>query len=108
MGLGQFACGMLRMTTCMHLQGKVLLVVNVASECGFTKQYAGLAELYDKYKNKGFEGLSCKTRLCGNSRALVYMFATTVASERWASILLVSLCSAGVPMQPIRFSGKIR
>ena len=34
-------------------KGKVLLIVNVASECGFTKQYAGLQELYDKYKGKG-------------------------------------------------------
>lgn len=34
-------------------KGKVLLIVNVASECGFTKQYAGLQELYDKYKSKG-------------------------------------------------------
>lgn len=38
--------------------GKVLLIVNVASYCGFTKQYAGLEEIYNKYKNKGFEILA--------------------------------------------------
>ena len=33
---------------------KTILLVNVASKCGFTKQYTGLQALYDKYKDKGF------------------------------------------------------
>jgi glutathione peroxidase len=33
--------------------GKALLLVNVASRCGYTKQYAGLQELYEKYKDDG-------------------------------------------------------
>lgn len=35
-------------------KGKVVMLVNVASKCGYTKQYAGLEEIYRKYKDKGF------------------------------------------------------
>ena len=38
-------------------QGKVLLIVNTASECGFTPQYEGLQELYERYADRGFEVL---------------------------------------------------
>ncbi|MCC8150664.1 MAG: redoxin domain-containing protein, partial [Lachnospiraceae bacterium] len=36
-------------------KGKVLLIVNTATGCGFTPQYEGLQDLYEKYADKGFE-----------------------------------------------------
>jgi len=41
-----------------YYKGKVLLIVNVASYCGYTKQYAGLENIYKEYKDKGFEILA--------------------------------------------------
>lgn len=39
-------------------KNKVILVVNVASRCGFTNQYKGLSEIYEKYHAQGFEILA--------------------------------------------------
>lgn len=44
-------------TTLAEFEGKALLLVNVASKCGLTPQYAGIESLYREYKDQGFEVL---------------------------------------------------
>lgn len=41
-----------------QFRGKVTLIVNTASQCGFTPQYAGLEQLYQSYKSRGFQVLA--------------------------------------------------
>lgn len=47
-------------------KGKVLLIVNTATGCGFTPQYDGLQDLYEKYKDKGLEILDFPCNQFGN------------------------------------------
>lgn len=44
-------------TSLSAFEGRVLLIVNVASKCGLTPQYAGLEALHRQYKDRGFEVL---------------------------------------------------
>lgn len=53
-------------TTMDRYRGQTLLVVNVASRCGFTPQYQGLEELYRKYKDRGFVVLGFPCNQFGN------------------------------------------
>ena len=47
-------------------EGKVLLVVNTASECGFTRQYAGLQSLWERYKHRGLVIIAVPSNNFGN------------------------------------------
>ena len=47
-------------------KGKVLLIVNTATGCGFTPQYNGLEDLYEEYKDQGFEILDFPCNQFGN------------------------------------------
>ena len=44
-------------TTLAEFQGQVLLIVNLASKCGFTPQYAGLESLFENYRERGLQVL---------------------------------------------------
>ncbi len=68
-------------TSLQDYQGKVLLIVNTASQCGFTPQYAGLEALYQTYKDNGFAVLAfpCNqfgAQEPGNATEIAHLCAT--------------------------------
>ena len=61
-------------------KGKTLLIVNVASRCGFTSQYTGLQSLYEKYKDKGFEILAFPCNQFGSQEKELMMRSRNFAA----------------------------
>lgn len=73
-----------------EFEGKVVLVVNVASKCGFTKQYAGLEELYKKYKDEGFVILGFPCNQFGGQVNLYFLFSKRMLHIRFTAQLASS------------------
>lgn len=62
-------------STIFTLSLQVVLVVNVASKCGFTKQYAGLESIYQKYHDKGFEIIGAPCNQFNNQGNHIKLYA---------------------------------
>ena len=65
------------------LKGKVVLVVNVASQCGYTGQYAGLQELYKAHKDKGLVVLGVPCNQFGRQEPGTSAQITSFVSEEY-------------------------
>ncbi|MEA2630026.1 MAG: glutathione peroxidase [Chloroflexota bacterium] len=64
-----------------RFKGEVLLIVNTASQCGYTPQYQGLEAIYEKYKGRGFEVLAFPSNEFGHQEpgpdAEIKLFCTS-------------------------------
>lgn len=76
-------------------RGKVVLIVNVASRCGFTPQYAGLEKLYQQYKDRGLVVLGVPSNDFGGqepgSNAEIKQFCSTKYSTTFPMLAKVSV-----------------
>jgi glutathione peroxidase len=70
-------------TTLAPYRGKAMLIVNVASQCGFTPQYEGLEELYKKYREKGLEVLGFPCNQFGSQEPAAEAEIKTFCSTRF-------------------------
>jgi glutathione peroxidase len=81
-------------------RGKVVLIVNVASKCGLTPQYAGLEALYEKYKDRGLEILGFPANEFGaqepGTDAQIQAFCTTKYGVKFDMFSKVKVKGPGI------------
>jgi glutathione peroxidase len=81
-------------------KGKVLLIVNVASACGYTPQYDGLEKLYEEYKDKGFAVLGFPANDFGaqepGTNEEIQTFCTTKFGVKFPMFSKVSVKGEGI------------
>ena len=85
-------------TTLASFKGEVLLIVNVASQCGFTPQYAGLEAVYRRHRGEGS---------CYAADALVGTTVAPVAGTRRRAPPRSSSSSSTLPSRPMNASRRI-
>lgn len=82
-------------TTLRQLGGKALLVVNTASKCGYTPQYAGLEALYETYKDSGLVVVGFPANNFGNqepgSNERIHEFCTTTYDVTFPMMAKISV-----------------
>ena len=85
------------------LRGKVILLVNTASRCGFTKQYTGLQKLYAEYHERGFEVIAIPSNDFGaqepGTNAEIQQFCTTHFQVTFPVVAKVSV--KGTSLHPL-------
>ena len=66
-----------------EFKGKVILIVNVASKCGFTSQYKALEEIYTKYKDRGLVVIAVPSNDFGNQEPGEYCEIKNLAEQKF-------------------------
>ncbi len=92
-----------RTATLGDYKGKVLLIVNVASQCGYTPQYEGLQKIYEQYQSKGFAVLGFPANNFGGqepgTEAEIVTFCSTNYGVKFP--MFAKLSAAGADIHPL-------
>ncbi|MEO6724696.1 MAG: redoxin domain-containing protein, partial [Blastocatellia bacterium] len=87
-------------TTLADYKGKVLLIVKVASQCGYTPQYEGLEKIYEQYQSKGFAVLGFPANNFGGqepgTEAEIFTFCSTNYGVKFPMFAKLSAAGADI------------